>query len=391
MLLTALFFENFRAIYRIKMKPDQIAISGIEVYQAPIRLKKPFVISLGPLTHAENIYVVIRTSHGLSGFGECSPFMTINGESMKTGFVVAQYLAKKLLGMNPLEVETCSKVMDSVIFGNSSIKSAFDMALYDIAAQNAGLPLYQFLGGKNDKTIETDYTVSLGDKDAMAEDALQIKNRGFQFIKVKVGGQKEEDIERIRLIRKTIGPEIPLRLDANQGWNTNDTVEILNAVADCNIQLCEEPIPRWNYMELSEISKQSPIPIMADESCCDHHDAKRLIDLEACELFNIKLGKSAGIFTALKIIGLAEKAGIKIQIGGFLESRLGFTASAHLALTSKNIVYFDFDTPLMLIDDPVIGGIQYLENGKIQIPETPGLGASIDPDFLKTLKKVAVI
>jgi len=372
------------------MKPNQISISSIEVYQAPVKLKKPFVISLGRLTHAENIYVVIRTNKGLTGFGECSPFMTINGESMETGFVVAQYLSKKLVAMNPLEIEICSKAMDSVIFGNSSIKSAFDMALYDIAAQNAGLPLYRFLGGKNDKTIETDYTVSLGEKNAMAEDAVQIINRGFQVIKVKVGGQKETDIERIKLIRETIGPEIPLRLDANQGWNTSDTIEILNAVADCNIQLCEEPIPRWNFMELPEIRKQSPIPIMADESCCDHHDAKRLIDLEACELFNIKLGKSAGIYTALKIIQLAEKAGIKIQIGGFLESRLGFTASAHLALTSENIVYFDFDTPLMLIDDPVIGGIQYLENGKIQIPETPGLGATIDPDFLKPLRKVVI-
>jgi len=212
------------------MNPNSIVITAIEVYQAPIRLKKPFVISLGPLTHAENIYVVIRTSQGLSGFGECSPFKTINGESMETGFVVAQYLAKKLAGMNPLEIEKCTVAMNSVIYGNSSIKSAFDTALYDIAAQNAGLPLYQFLGGKNNKTIETDYTVSLGDKDAMADDALQIKNRGFQVIKVKVGGQKEEDIERIRLIRKTIGPEIPLRLDANQGWNTQDTIEILNAV-----------------------------------------------------------------------------------------------------------------------------------------------------------------
>ncbi|HCE57985.1 MAG TPA: dipeptide epimerase [Prolixibacteraceae bacterium] len=367
-----------------------MVITAIEVYQAPIKLKKPFVISLGPLTHAGNIYVVISTNIGLTGFGECSPFMTINGESMETGFVVAQYLAKKLIGMNPLEIEKCTVAMDSVIFGNSSIKSAFDMALYDIAAQNSGVPLYRFLGGKNNKTIQTDYTVSLGDKKTMAEDAVQIKNRGFQFIKVKVGESKEKDIERIRLIRESIGPEIPLRLDANQGWNTNDAVEILNAVADCNIQLCEEPIPRWNFMELPEIREKSPIPIMADESCCDHHDAQRLIDLEACELFNIKLGKSAGIFTAIKIIELAEMAGINIQIGGFLESRLGFTASAHLALTSKNIVYFDFDTPLMLIDDPVIGGIQYLENGKIQIPETPGLGASIEPDFLKTLKKVAI-
>lgn len=372
------------------MKPNHFTITSIEVYQAPIRLKKPFVISLGPLSHAENIYVVIRTSQGLSGFGECSPFMTINGESMETGFVVAQYLARRLVGMNPLEIEKCTAAMNALIYGNTSIKSAFDMALYDIASQNAGLPLYRFLGGNNDKTIETDYTVSLGEKQEMAADALLIKNRGFRVIKVKLGETKERDIERIRLIRKTIGPEIPLRLDANQGWNTPDTIEILNSVADCNIQLCEEPIPRWNYMELPEISRQSPIPVMADESCCNHHDAKRLIDLKACNLFNIKLGKSGGIFTALQIIGLAEKAGIKIQVGGFLESRLGFTASAHLALSSKNIVYFDFDTPLMLTDDPVTGGIQYLENGKIQIPETPGLGAAIDPDFLKTLKKITI-
>ena len=68
-------------------------------------------------------------------------------------------------------------------------------------------------------------------------------------------------------------------------------IEILNAVVPFNIQHCEEPIPRWNFMELSEVKDKSPVPIMADETCCDHHDAKRLIDLKACDLFNIKLGK----------------------------------------------------------------------------------------------------
>lgn len=106
------------------MKQNQVTITGVEVYQTPIRLKKPFVISLGPLTHAQNIYVVIRTSQGLSGFGECSPFMTINGESMETGFVVAHYLGQKLIGMNSLEIENCSVTMDNVIYGNASIKSA---------------------------------------------------------------------------------------------------------------------------------------------------------------------------------------------------------------------------------------------------------------------------
>jgi L-alanine-DL-glutamate epimerase-like enolase superfamily enzyme len=104
-------------------------------------------------------------------------------------------------------------------------------------------------------------------------------------------------------------------------------------------------------------------------------------------LFNIKLGKSSGIFKALKIIHIAEQAGINIQIGGFLESRIGFTASAHLALTSKNIVYYDFDTPLMFVDDPVIGGICYDAQGVISVPETVGLGATVNEEYLKGLKK----
>src|SRR5205814_905212 len=131
--------------------------------------------SLGPLDHAENIIVIIRTNQGISGFGECSPFMAINGESMDTCYIVGRYLAKALKEKNPLGIEACSKVMDAVIYGNTSIKSAFDIALHDIAAQNASLPLYRFLSGSNTKTLLTDYTVSIGDPDKMAQDAQKIK------------------------------------------------------------------------------------------------------------------------------------------------------------------------------------------------------------------------
>jgi L-alanine-DL-glutamate epimerase-like enolase superfamily enzyme len=125
--------------------------------------------------------------------------------------------------------------------------------------------------------------------------------------------------------------------------------------------------------------------IMADESCCDHHDAQRLLDLNAVQSFNIKLGKSSGIFKALKIIKLAEKANLQLQIGGFLESRIGFTASAHLALTSDSVRFCDFDTPMMFCEDPVSGGIQYGPNGLVTIPEVPGLGASLDSSYLNRL------
>lgn len=361
-------------------------ISQIEVFQFPVRLKKPFVISLGAFNYAENIIVVIRTNEGLTGFGECSPFMPINGESMETCYVVARYLAKALLGKNPLEIEACSEIMDNTIFGNSSIKSAFDIALYDIASQHVGLPLYAFLGGQNNKILKTDYTVSLGEAEQMVADALEIKSRGFEVIKVKLGDDPEKDIFRIKAIREAIGNEIPLRLDANQGWDTESAIRVLNELSLYNIQFCEEPIPRWNFMELSRIRNESRVMIMADESCCDHHDAQRLIDLKAAPSFNIKLGKSSGIFKAQKIIKLAESANLQLQIGGFLESRIGFTASAHLALTSDAVKFCDFDTPMMFSEDPVSGGIQYGVNGLVTVPEVPGLGASLDISYLKKLK-----
>ncbi|MEI7829668.1 MAG: dipeptide epimerase [Prolixibacteraceae bacterium] len=365
-------------------------ILKIELYQLPVKLKEPFVISLGSFDYASNVVVVIRTDTGLAGFGECSPFMSINGESMETCIVVGQYLAQVLIGEDPENLERCIYKMDRVIYGNASIKSALDMALYDLASQQAKLPLYAFLGGKNDKMLVTDYTVSLGDTQKMVKDALLIKENGFPAIKVKLGESCEKDVERIRLIREAVGMEIPMRIDANQGWDTATAIATLKALGPFNIQHCEEPIPRWNFMELPLVRKESPIEIMADESCSDHHDAQRLIDLQACDQLNIKLGKSSGIFNALKIIKLAEKAGMHLQVGGFLESRLAFTAAAHLALSSDSIVYCDFDTPLMFTEDPVSGGITYDNHGVITVPEGNGLGAWVDETYLKKLKKVEI-
>lgn len=365
-------------------------IVQLEIYKYSIKLKEPFITSLGPFESADNIVVVIRTDNGITGIGECSPFMTVNGESADTCFIVGQYLAKELRGKDPLNIEDCSARMDAVIYGNSSIKSAFDIALHDIASQHSGVPLNAYLGGSNKKILVTDYTVSIGEVDKMAADAAEIKRRGFQIIKVKLGEEKDKDVERIRTIREAIGNDLLLRIDANQGWNAETAIVVLTALAPYNIQYCEEPIPRWNFMELPKIKKQSPIPIMADESCSDHHDAKRLADLHACDLFNIKLGKSSGIFKAQKIIRVAEQAGIKMQVGGFLESRLGFTASAHLALTSDHILHCDFDTPLMFDEDPVMGGIRYGKNGVITVPEKPGLGATMDEKYLQRQTKIII-
>jgi L-alanine-DL-glutamate epimerase-like enolase superfamily enzyme len=372
------------------MASDTLTIQQIELYKLSIPLKDPFIISLGPIYDAENVLVIIKTKEGVTGFGECSPFMSINGESADTCIVVGQYFAKLLKGKNALAIEEAIVAMDRLIYGNSSIKSAFDMALYDIASQHAGLPLYKFLGGENNKTIITDYTVSIGQPSKMASDALKIKQEGYPAIKIKLGQDGETDVKRIQAIREAVGDQIPLRIDANQGWGVEEAITTLQALADYGIQHCEEPIARWNFMQLPHVRKASPIPIMSDESCGDDHDAERLLYIGACDYMNIKLGKSGGIFKALKMVKLAEANNVHLQVGAFMESRLAMTAFAHFALCSPIIEHYDFDTALMFVEDPVSGGIVYEKNGVIKVPEIPGLGATVNDEWLSKMEKVVI-
>ncbi|MGC4035371.1 MAG: dipeptide epimerase [Chitinophagaceae bacterium] len=369
---------------------SSLKITSIELCKLFVPLKEPFIISLGPIYNAENVLIVIRTNQGFTGFGECSPFMSINGESADTGMVVGQYFARYLKDKNPLQIEEHVNAMDKIIYGNTSIKSAFDIALYDIASQHAGMPLYKFLGGKKDKTIVTDYTVSIGDPEKMALDALKIKEEGYPAIKIKLGNNGKTDVKRIKAIRDAVGNEIPLRIDANQGWNIEEAIATLKALSKFGIQHCEEPIPRWAFMHLPRIKKESPIPIMSDESCGDEHDAERLIQLNACDYLNIKLGKSGGIFKALKIVKLAELANMHLQVGAFMESRLAMTAFAHFSLCSPLIEHFDFDTSLMFSEDPVTGGMIYKKNGIIEVPDVPGVGAIVEENRLSKMEKIVI-
>jgi L-alanine-DL-glutamate epimerase-like enolase superfamily enzyme len=364
-------------------------LTRLTLYPSPIPLSEPFVISLGPLTHANNVLVRAETDTGLVGWGEASPFPTIHGETMAGAMAVGRFLAEQLLRCDPAEPETFTDRLDRAIAGNSCIKSAFDIACYDLASQAAGLPLYAYLGGKNDKEVHTDYTVSLGSVEEMVVKARWVKAQGFPVIKLKLG-TGPQDADRVRMISKEVGNDVPLRLDANQGWTPDLAIELLQGMAELNIQHCEAPIPRRDFLELPRIRAASPIPIMADEACWDHLDARRLIDLKAVDKINIKISKSGGLFKALKIMRIAEAASIPLQIGGFLESRLGFTAAAHLALCSPQAVYYDFDTPLMQRQDPIEGGMTYGAGGKVVLNDEPGLGARPSAAYLAGLEALVV-
>ncbi len=360
---------------------EKLKIIAVDIYESDIDLKEPFKTAIMEIVSARSVFIKINTDKDLYGLGEANPTWGITGETQSINLAGASDLAKLLLHKDPLNIEERMREIDKFLVHNSTLRSAFDMALYDLLGKAAGLPLYAVLGGGR-RSFWTDNTIGIAEPDYMAKKALDYKNEGFRAIKVKLGTTIDQDVERIRKIREAIGDDLPIRIDANQGWDYNTAVNILHALELMGIEYCEQPIAHWDYENMRRIRQKASIPIMADESLFDHHDAFKLASMGCCDYFNIKLAKSGGIHTALKINAIAESAGINCMVGCMTETRLGLTAAAHLVSARPNIKFADLDGYLVLKKDPIIDGAQY-NVGEINLPDTPGHGADIDPDFLK--------
>jgi L-alanine-DL-glutamate epimerase-like enolase superfamily enzyme len=360
---------------------EKLKITSVDIYKSDIELKEPFKIAIMEISAAQSVFIKMNTDQGLYGIGEANPFWALTGETQSINLAGAVDLAKLLLHKNPLNIEERMREIDSFLVHNSTLRSAFDMALHDILGKVAGLPLYALLGGGK-RSFWTDNTIGIAEPEVVAQKAVEYKNQGFKAIKVKLGTTIEMDTIRIRKIREAIGDELPIRVDANQGWDYNTAVNTLNALEPMGIEYCEQPIAYWDYENMRRIRQNTSIAIMADESLFDHHDAFKLASMGCCDYFNIKLAKSGGIHTALKINAIGESAGIHCMVGCMTETRLGLTAGAHLVSALANVKFADLDGYLMLKQDPIIGGAQY-NVGEINLPDTPGHGADIDPDFLK--------
>ena len=363
-------------------------ITQISLYAYDIPLKAPIAISLGTIDDARNILVEIQTDESITGWGEGSHLWMIVGETQASGLAAANDMARLLIGRDPLDIEGCINSLTRYLPGHPTTRSAFDMALYDIAAKAARMPLYQFLGGSK-RSLVTDETIYINTPERMVEDALRIQAKGAEAIKVKLGTNLRDDIGRVEAIRNAIGDAIPIRTDANQGWDVVTAQAVLRAIGGWNVQYCEQPIKRHDIAGLRQIRQRSTVPIMADESLFDATDAIRLVREEAVDYFNIKLSKSGGIFEALKINAIAEAAGIPCMIGCMSESRLALTANAHFASARHNVRFYDLDGCFEHADDPVYGGITYTDY-QIELPETPGIGAEVDAAFLKKCTQVNV-
>jgi L-alanine-DL-glutamate epimerase-like enolase superfamily enzyme len=351
----------------------RLGIQRIEVYEVTLRYKEPFTISTGTSIENHNIVIKIVTDYEVFGWGEASPSKRVTGETTETILKTLDKMCPHLIGMCPLRIAQDVDLMDNAVSDNSSAKAAVDVALHDILGKTACKPTWRLLGGFRE-TVLTDITLSIKSPREMAEDASKAVGNGFKALKVKVGINPKEDVERIKRVREAVGDKIAIRIDANQGWTVAQASQALKKMEGFDIQFVEQPIEAENIQGLAKIKKASSIPVMADESVLSPYDAMCLIKANAVDLINIKLMKSGGIHNAAKIAAVAEAANVPCMIGCMGESAIGITAAVHFAAATKNVQHADLDCDILLADRLVTEGGAGLKNSERILTKESGFG-----------------
>lgn len=336
----------------------------IDAKPIDLKLTTPFRISRGVQNTSPNVVVQVQYNEHV-GYGEAAPD-EYYGENQETVLSCITTFAGNL-GDDPFLIEDIMSNLDHLIRLHPAAKAAVDMALYDLVGKILHVPLYKLLGLNPKHTPQTSFTLGIDTPENMAKKALLA--RDYPILKVKVGTKHDlENLEAIREVSSAI-----IRVDANTAWTPKEAIRMINALAPYNIEFIEQPVAPRDLEGLRLIRENVPVPIIADESCVTIEDIPRLAG--CVDGVNFKLMKSNGITNVLKMIHVARAHNLRVMIGCMIESSLAITAAAHL---TPLVDYADLDGHLLIDNDPYEG--VKVVNGKLMLPDAPGLGVRIKPD-----------
>jgi L-alanine-DL-glutamate epimerase-like enolase superfamily enzyme len=361
-------------------------IQRITVSEIKVPLKVPFKTALRTVTDVHDLVLTIETDSGLKGFGEAPPTAVISGDLLGSMRAALDLIAPRLLGKNLLDFNALLRSIHQSIVHHTSLKAALEIALYDLRSQSLGLPLYQLLGGGVPR-IKTDVTISVNDTATMVQDCLRAVADGFDALKVKVGGRTwRDDVDSTLAIVRAVGPDVAIRLDANQGWSPKHAVQVIAALEKAGVVLefVEQPVKASDVAGLKFVTDNTLTPILADEAVFSVNDALHILATHSADIINIKLMKTAGISQAIEIANLTRRHHKTCMVGCMLESAVSVTAAAHFAVAFSDVVTtIDLDGPQLCDGNPVVGGMT-MDGPWINLPDTPGLGITAVQGLMNT-------
>lgn len=353
-------------------------IIDVKIEKYSIELTEPFKIAFTEISHSENLILKIVTDEGYVGYGEAAPFAPVTGETLEGCAAVLKLFRQGLIGMNPLNIERIHVMMDNLVHGNGSAKCAVDIALHDLKGKVMNQPLYRVLGGYQD-VVQNDITIGISKPEHMAELAKDYVKQGYHILKIKAGIDPDEDLRALSFIRKAVGDQIRLRVDANQGYDVNRAIYALDGMKKYGVEAVEQCLPDWDVEGAAFLkTKVSGIRLMLDESIHTVKDAARVCRTNAADILNIKLMKCGGLYRGGQISTLAENFGMTCMVGCMLETKIAITAGLSLVASRKNITEADCDSFMYYKDAStgMPGGFRR-EGDRFYLLEKPGLGLDI--------------
>jgi muconate cycloisomerase len=363
-------------------------IEHIEAIPVKIDQKSPFTTHRETMLAREYVIIRVLTSEGITGIGEASTIETWGESQAACISVIREYLAPAITGEDPFHVETILHKMDRVLERCTFSKAAIEMAILDVVGRAVGKPICELIGGRFREWVPQSRSVGIADIRRMVDWAMQLKDMKTATIKIKTGIDGDHDILAVHAIRKAIGEDVKLKVDANTGWtNPKEAIRVLRAIEDCRILLAEQPVRGWDLDGMAMVAKAVDIPIAADESVWDSHDVIRIFEKRAADILTTYLAKAGGITRNREVAAVAKAVGLPCLLGGMGELGVGSAANVQFAAAVPNMeLPADLHVPpYQLVDDLIEKPLEFSEQG-VRVPAEPGLGVTLDEAKLKRFR-----
>lgn len=323
------------------------------VLRLSIPLKEPFVTSNAVVSARELLLLRLEARDGTVGYGEAAPFEPYDGV--------------------PLE-----RALASLTGGGGrrppQVRAAEEIARLDLHARQEERPLAE----PRKDALPVNMTLAGGPPDEVAERARTGLNEGYACFKLKVG--LPDDLERVAAVRDAIGPWPALRVDANGAWSVDDAVHAIRSIEDHDLELVEQPC--GSLRELAEVRQRVSTPIAADESISSLRELRRAVELEACDVVNVKLAATGGFKPARELLREARDHGLGVFLSSTLDGPWGIAAALQLAAAEDVTLACGLAT-LQLFDAPLASALPVPRHGTLAVPAGPGLGVTPDPGALE--------
>lgn len=362
-------------------RTPQLAIRKVEAIPVAVPLLHPIVWARGSITTFDNVIVVVTLSDGTQGIADAPPRPTIYGETQQSiTTIIRDHLAPKLAGLDAFDISGLWAALDAYAW-NPAAKSAIDMALYDAQAKHLGISCARLLGGTV-KALPVNRRLMLGSNKEMLKEAEQMMKRyGFRAWKVKCGMDRKRDLQLLTALRRLCGEDHEITIDCNQGYTSQDLLEMGPHFEDLGIALIEEPIPARDGVGKRRCADSMTVPISGDDSCMGPDDVLHELRLGAIRSVVIKCART-GYTQSRRIEALCRSHYTPVHNGTQADAHIGCVAAAHFACTYTTPHAHEFSSFIdakdhLACEEPAI------RDGRLVLPDGPGIGLTLNAKKLK--------